>query len=48
MQRAAAHHARFDLAQGRLDAASAWARAYQETRTAQTVAYVRDAEKTSR
>ena len=44
MQRAAAHQARFDLAQGRLDAARAWARAYQEARAAQTVAYMRDAE----
>ncbi len=44
MQRAAAQQARFDLAQGRLDAARAWARAYQEARAAQTVAYMRDAE----
>ncbi|MGC9396537.1 MAG: LuxR C-terminal-related transcriptional regulator [Anaerolineae bacterium] len=44
MQRAAAHQARLDLMQGRLDAAAQWARAYQETRAAHTVGYVRDVE----
>ncbi len=44
VQRAAAHQARLDLAQGRLEAARAWARAYQELHASCAVKGVHDAE----